>query len=173
MKELAPHFFGNLRYFRLLGEVKKTRFLRRAITRLGLGLLKNAASGTAATALGCIDALRVTAIDLSAGLTGPLVLEVDLIAVLGRDFDAVFSIHGMIFHHVGALDTPGLETGSVGSIGVPGDDVVCDVAVFVCQGVDETVHVGNDVRCQDNGHAPVAFLRNLVPVVVISNAALG
>lgn len=126
----------------LLHNRRNEVLLWRHIPRLGLNLLQTTL--TPSTPLPTrVNALRMTTISLRTAHTFPHVLVLDLIAVLGGHFDLA-PVQGMVLHCLGALPSPRLEAGAVRVIRDVGDHVICQMTVFVSNGVDKSVFVVDD-----------------------------
>lgn len=71
-----------------------------------------------------VDALGVTPVFLAAVDASPDVLEVDIVAVSGRDLDPA-AVERVVFERVLAFAAPGLEASAVWLVADVRDDVVC------------------------------------------------
>lgn len=89
----------------------------------------------------------MAAISKAAGHARPYILPVDLIGVFGSHMDLA-TIHRVVLQCFGAFLPPELEAGTMGIVLYARDHVVGQVAVFVCQGVDETILIVDDALGQ-------------------------
>lgn len=93
-----------------------------------------------------INALGVSSVLLPAALTAPTILVINHIRVFSGDLHFL-SIGRMRRQGVHAFRRPVFKAGSVRLVADVGDHEVCQVAVFVRQGVEEAVFGVDDLFC--------------------------